>query len=99
MFPQEKGYATTLTTQHALEFLNNRDKNKPFCLLIHHKAPHRNWMPEEKYLGLYEDMEFPMPDNFWDDYAGKCTASKTQKMSIAKDMELIQDLKIVGKVL
>ena len=91
---QEKGYATTLTTQHALEFLNNRDKNKPFCLLIHHKAPHRNWMPEEKYLGLYEDMEFPMPDNFWDDYAGKCTASKTQKMSIAKDMELIQDLKI-----
>lgn len=91
---REEGYATSLTTKHALRFLDERNKDKPFCLLIHHKAPHRNWMPEEKYLGLYEDIEFPMPENFWDDYEGKCSASKTQKMSIGKDMELVQDLKV-----
>lgn len=93
-YVREEGYATSLTTQHAKEFLDGRDKDKPFCLLIHHKAPHRNWMPEEQYLGLYEDVEFPMPDNFWDDYKGKCAAAKTQKMNIGKDMELIQDLKV-----
>lgn len=93
-YVREEGYATKLTTEHALNFLDKRDKNKPFCLLIHHKAPHRNWMPEEKYLGLYEDVEFPMPENFWDDYAGKCEAAKGQKMSIAQNMELIQDLKV-----
>lgn len=93
-YVKEEGYATSLTTKHALNFLDNRDKSKPFCLLIHHKAPHRNWMPEEKYLGLYEDVEFPMPENFWDDYNGKCDAAKGQKMSIGKNMELIQDLKL-----
>lgn len=93
-YVREEGYATSLTTEHALRFLDNRDTEKPFCLLIHHKAPHRNWMPEEKYLGLYEDLEFPMPENFWDDYEGKCSASKTQKMEIGKDMELVQDLKV-----
>ena len=93
-YVREEGYATSLVTKHALQFLDNRDKEKPFCLLIHHKAPHRNWMPEEKYLGLYEDIEFPIPENFWDDYQGKCSAAQTQKMNIGKDMELIQDLKV-----
>lgn len=93
-YVREEGYATSLTTEHALRFLDNRDPEKPFCLLIHHKAPHRNWMPEEKYLGLYEDLEFPIPENFWDDYEGKCSASRTQKMEIGKDMELVQDLKV-----
>lgn len=91
---EEKGYATTLITEHAIDFLEHRDKNKPFCLLIHHKAPHRNWMPDTKYLSLYEDVEFPIPSNFWDDYEGKCEAAKGQKMTISKDLELIQDLKI-----
>lgn len=93
-FIEEKGYATSLTTQHALNFLDHREKDKPFCLLIHHKAPHRNWMPEEKYIGLYEDVEFPLPVNFWDDYEGRGVAAKQQKMTISKDLELIQDLKI-----
>ena len=63
-YKQEKGYATTLITDHAINFLEHRDKSKPFCLLVHHKAPHRNWMPEEKYFGLYGDVEFPLPKTF-----------------------------------
>lgn len=90
----EEGYATSLTTEHALKFMDNRDKEKPFCLLIHHKAPHRNWMPEQKYIGLYEDVEFPLPENFWDNYEGRGEAARGQKMTIEKDLELVQDLKI-----
>ena len=42
---RRKGYATDIITDKAIKFLENRDKNKPFCMMYHQKAPHRNWMP------------------------------------------------------
>lgn len=93
-YVREEGYSSALITDHAIEFLEGRDKSKPFCLLVHHKAPHRNWMPEPKYYDLYEDVEFPLPENFYDDYSERGTAAHNQKMSIEKDMELVYDLKV-----
>ncbi len=93
-YVKEEGYATTLTTDHAIDFLEQRDKDKPFCLLVHHKAPHRNWMPDTKYMDLYEDVEFPYPDTFNDNYATRCDAAHTQEMSIDKNMTLVYDLKV-----
>ena len=93
-FKQEHGYATTLITQHAIDFLDHRDKSKPFCLMVHHKAPHRNWMPDTKNIGRYDKVTFPLPATFYDDYATRGTAAHTQKMSIIDDMEMIQDLKV-----
>ena len=93
-YVREEGYATTLTTDHAIEFLEQRDKEKPFCLLVHHKAPHRNWMPDTKYAALYEDVEFPLPETFNDDYATRCDAARTQEMRVDRDMTLIYDLKV-----
>ncbi|MDR2775162.1 MAG: sulfatase [Tannerella sp.] len=90
----EEGYATKLITDHAVEFLENRDPDKPFALFVHHKAPHRNWMPEGKYLDLYEDVEFPLPETFYDDYATRCDAARSQEMSVAKNLTLITDLKV-----
>lgn len=91
---KEEGYATTLTTDHAIRFLENRERGKPFCLLVHHKAPHRNWMPEDKYLTLYEDVEFPYPETFYDDYSTRCEAAHKQQMRIADDLTLVYDLKV-----
>ncbi|MHB1178882.1 MAG: sulfatase family protein, partial [Daejeonella sp.] len=87
------GYVTTLTTQFALKWLDKRDKSKPFCLLLHQKAPHRNWLPEEKYLNLYEDKDIPFPDNFFDDYKGRGTAAHTQEMEVVKYMSWGHDMK------
>lgn len=91
---KEEGYATTLITDHAINFLEKRDHDKPFCLLVHHKAPHRNWMPDTQYLDLYEDVEFPYPETFNDDYITRCDAARSQRMRIAEDMTLIYDLKV-----
>lgn len=91
---REEGYATKLTTDHSIDFLEHRNKNKPFCLLVHHKAPHRNWMPEEKYLHLYEDVEFPKPSTFHDDYSTRCSPAHTQDMTIDKTMTMVYDLKL-----
>lgn len=90
----EEGYVTTLVTQHALDFLEHRDPDRPFCLYVHHKAPHRNWMPDTKYLDLYEDVDFPLPETFDDDYAGRGEAARVQRMRIDGDMTLVYDLKV-----
>ena len=90
----EKGYLTNLITDKSIDWMENqRDKDKPFCLFIHHKAIHRNWLPELKYLNLYEDKTFPLHENFYDDYEGR-PAAAAQEMSIFKDMDIIYDNKM-----
>ena len=74
--------------------MENRDKERPFILFVHHKACHRNWLPELKYLREYEDQTFEKPDNFWDTYEGR-VAAQQQEMAIASnhDMDLAYDTK------
>lgn len=92
---REEGYSTDLVTEHAVDFIQQRDTTKPFCLFVHHKAPHRNWLPELEYLNLYEDVDFPLPETFYDDYEGRGEAAMKQRMHIGDDMLMIYDLKAV----
>lgn len=92
------GYATDVITDIALDWIDGRDKEKPFCLLLHHKAPHRSWEPDIQDLELFSDTDFPLPDNFYDDYEGR-TAAGLSEMSIAEDMGLTRDLKIKPEVI
>lgn len=92
---RKHGYITNLITDDAIDWMENkRDKDKPFCILIHHKAIHRNWLSDTCNLSLYEDKTFPLPDNFFDDYEGR-PAAAAQEMSIVKDMDMIYDLKML----
>ena len=91
---QVEGYATTVTTDFALNWLEKRDQKKPFCLLLHHKAPHRTWQPDTSYLADFANKTYPVPDNFFDKYEGRRAAAE-QKLSIRTgDMDLSYDLKI-----
>lgn len=92
---RETGYATNIITDKAISWIRNRDKSKPFCILVHHKAPHRNWMPDTVDFNIYNNTRFPVPENYFDDYEGRLAAS-LQEMSVIKDMRLAFDLKIVG---
>jgi arylsulfatase A-like enzyme len=88
-------YATSLITKQALDWLKEkRDASKPFFLMMHHKAPHRNWVPELKWLEIFSKKTFPEPQTLYADTAGKGAAFKHQRMSILKDMTLCTDLKI-----
>lgn len=94
---QIEGYATNITTDLALDWLDNkRNKDKPFCLLLHHKAPHRTWMPDTCDLGMFDDITFQLPENFYDTYENRLAASQ-QEMSIIHDMDLVYDLKMADK--
>jgi arylsulfatase A-like enzyme len=88
-----EGYTTDLITDFALEFLDNRDKDKPFCLLFHHKAPHRNWMPAPRHIGMFKDTKFPLPETFYDDYKTREKTAGTQDMEV-KNMYSGYDMKI-----
>ena len=87
------GYVTDLTTDFALEWLKQRDKTKPFLLMCQHKAPHREWAPNLKYLGHDQDRKYPEPTTLFDDYAGRGQAERQQDMTIAKTMNQ-KDLKL-----
>lgn len=93
---QVKGYVTDIVTDKSIQWLEQRDKKKPFLLFVHHKAVHRSWMPPMKYLRTYEDKTFPLPATYYDDYKGR-VAAKEQEMSISRDMHLPYDLKIYEK--
>ncbi|MDR0796664.1 MAG: sulfatase [Tannerella sp.] len=91
-----EGYATDLTADNAIQFIQNSDTDKPFCLLMHFKAPHREWYPAPNKLSMYEDVTFPLPATFYDNYEGRIAAQQ-QKMRIDNDMLLGRDLKTVGE--
>ncbi len=88
------GYVTNLTTDFAIKWLDQRDSTKPFFLVYQQKAPHRNWMPEEKYYHLFDSTEFPLPANYFDDYGTRTRAAREQEMEIATDMHYAYDLKL-----
>ena len=81
-----EGYVTDLITDMCLEWLEERDRDRPFCLLCHHKAPHRPWDPDEKHARLYDDVEIPEPETFDDDYSNRASAAAAATMRIGRDL-------------
>jgi arylsulfatase A-like enzyme len=87
------GYVTEIITTLSLDWLQNRNREKPFFLMMHHKAPHRSWMPAIKNLELFDDKAFPVPENFYDDYEGR-EALKVQKLTVRDHMDIRMDFKV-----
>ncbi len=89
------GHSTDVIADRALRwFEQDRDPDKPFMLMVHFKAPHRNWFPAERFREAFKDRTFPEPDTLFDDYAGRGTAAHEQDMSIDKTMTIRGDLKV-----
>ncbi|MEH0158042.1 sulfatase [Limibacter armeniacum] len=91
---REEGYSTDIITDKTIAWMDKqRDKNKPFCLLMHHKAPHRNWMAAMRHLNKYDSVKFPVPENYLDRWDGR-KALQEQEMTVWKDMYEGHDLKL-----
>ncbi|GAA4214480.1 sulfatase family protein [Actinocatenispora rupis] len=81
-----RGYVTDVTTDLALDWLDTVPAGQPFCLMVHHKAPHRPWEPDAAHAHLYDDVDIPVPDTFFDDYAGRAEAARTATMRVSRDL-------------
>jgi arylsulfatase A-like enzyme len=92
---QIEGYVSDIITETTLDWLKNkRDPNKPFAVLYHHKAPHREWEPAERHYRDFTQRKFREPATLFDDYEGRGTAAKTAEMNILKHMNWAGDSKL-----
>lgn len=88
-----EGYVSNLVEDVAENWLDHRDSSKPFCLIIGHKATHRTWIPDTADMGRFDHVNFPLPPNFYDNYANR-EAARVQDMTIDKTMIMGYDLKM-----
>ncbi len=77
-----KGYVTDLVSDMSVDWIRRRQKDRPFCLLCHHKAPHRHWEPDDRHAYMYGDVEIPEPETFNDDYSNRAAAAEAAAMRI-----------------
>lgn len=88
------GYVTDIITEQGLKWLKNRDKNKPFMLMLQHKAPHREWEPALRHLNHDQGRVYAEPPTLFDDFAGRSKAISDHDMGLdrtitERDMKLV----------
>ncbi len=88
-----EGYVSNVVEDVSEDWLNKRDTTKPFCLVIGHKATHRTWIPDTADMGMFDKVNFPLPQNFYDNYTNR-EAARVQDMTISKTMIMGYDLKM-----
>jgi len=93
-----EGYSVEITADLAMDWLSKqKTSNKPFLLMCQFKAPHRTWAPGLKYLNLYADKTFPVPENYYDDFENRVSAAKRHRMGVKEHMYMGYDLKVPDK--
>jgi len=86
-------YVTDVITDLAVEFIEKRPPNKPFFLMMHHKAPHRPWEPSDDHAAHFAGQRIPEPVTFWDTYATRSDALHENQQRVAADLTN-RDLKL-----
>ena len=78
-----------------------RKQDEPFMMVLQYKAPHRPWQPDTKYETLWDDVEFPYPATFNDDYKGRELTAGDTEMTMEyfsrRDMKYKEPENLKGK--
>src|SRR5436190_4682383 len=86
-------YVTDVITDLALSFIEKRPRDKPFFLMMHHKAPHRPWQPDDAHAAHFATQQIPEPVTLWDAYETRTDALHENQQRIAADLTN-RDLKL-----
>jgi N-acetylglucosamine-6-sulfatase len=89
-----EGYASDVTTDKGLAWLERRDKSKPFFLMLQHKAPHRTFAPALRHLDAFDDVEIPEPSNLFDDYSTRSKTLGENELEIDRHFHWAYDAKV-----
>lgn len=87
------GYVTDIITDLTIECLQKRPRDKPFFVMCHHKAPHREWTPHPKHKAMFENRHIPEPPTLYDDYATRADALRENQQRVFDDLTR-RDLKL-----
>lgn len=88
------GYATDIITDMAMDFVRQRPAEKPFFLCLHHKAPHRNWVPDAQHAAMFDGIDIPEPPTLRDDYSTRTDAAREASMTVTRHLTR-NDLKLI----
>ena len=91
-------YATENITRVCQQILDKPIAAKqPFFMMMHHKAPHRNWLPSKKYEKKFRQLtlkDIPIPATLFDDWKGRASPIRTTAMTLLHHMRPGLDLKL-----
>jgi len=88
------GYATDVTTDKAIAWLEQRDKKKPFFLMCQHKAPHRTFAPALRHLDAFAEVDIPEPESLFDHYENRSKTLAANEMEIDRHFDWAYDAKL-----
>ncbi|WP_026210477.1 sulfatase family protein [Flexithrix dorotheae] len=60
-----EGHSSDVITDLTLDWLEKRDKDQPFFLMHHYKAPHDDFEFAPRYTDYLEDTQIPEPENLY----------------------------------
>ncbi len=85
---REEGYVTDILTRKAIDWMEGRDRNKPFALILGHKAPHRNWIPARRHLEAARQAVSQLlpPATLHDDWNERPAFLRSNRQSVALDL-------------
>ena len=76
------GYFTDVITDISLDWLKNKcELGKPFCLMIHHPAPHSPHDPAPRHREMFKETVFPEPPTLLDDYHERAPEHVADKLA------------------
>ena len=81
-----EGYTTDIITDMCLDWLDGRDRERPFMLMCHHKAPHRPWVTDDAHASMFLNEDVPEPDTLQDDYSERAAAAAAAHMRVGVHM-------------
>ena len=78
------GYVTDVITDLSLDWLKNRKDNKPFALMMQHKAPHALWEYNPKYEHLLDGKTIPEPETLFEDKSHRAPETITKENNLVR---------------
>jgi arylsulfatase A-like enzyme len=78
------GHVTDIITDKCLDWLEHRDRNRPFMLMCHHKAPHDDFEYHPRYESIFDGVEFPEPDSLWEDKSHRSIGSREYGTTVSE---------------
>ncbi len=85
-----EGYSADVIGNLTLDWLKQRDEEKPFFLMCQFKAPHEPWGYAERYADYLKDTDIPEPDSLWEDKSHRSPGSEEYGFTIDTLVERFQ---------
>ncbi|MBN1107353.1 MAG: sulfatase [Bacteroidales bacterium] len=79
---QYDGWVDDVTAEMTMNFIDKRDKDKPFFVMCNFKSVHDPWDTRPPYDTCYQSTSIPEPDNLCDNYVNRGRASKRTTLKL-----------------